>query len=69
MAMRLPLELAEALYAQSLTEDAHRAELPREAAQRIDHLTPAIAALHDTRAWRARIEAAQRNAAKSSDGG
>jgi hypothetical protein len=56
----LPLELAEALYAQSLTDDRHRAALLREAAQRVDHLIPAIAALHDTRQWRARIEAAQR---------
>jgi tetratricopeptide (TPR) repeat protein len=53
----LPLELAEALYAQSLTDDAHRAALLREAAQRIDHLVPGIATLHDTQAWRARIEA------------
>jgi tetratricopeptide (TPR) repeat protein len=65
----LPLELAGALYAQALTDDAHRAELLREAAQRVDHLIPAIAVLRDTRAWRARIEAAQRTAAKSSVGG
>ncbi|MGB6450959.1 MAG: hypothetical protein WBE92_09420, partial [Steroidobacteraceae bacterium] len=56
----LPLEFAEALYAQSLTDDRHRAELLREAAQRVDHLIPSIAALHDPRQWRARIEAARR---------
>ncbi|MGB6452716.1 MAG: hypothetical protein WBE92_18350 [Steroidobacteraceae bacterium] len=56
----LPLESAEALYAQSLTDPAHRVALLREAAQRVDHLIPSIARLHDARAWRARIEAAQR---------
>ncbi len=56
----LPLEFAQALYAQSLTDPAHRAALLREAARLADHLTPAIARLHDTRAWRARIAAAQR---------
>jgi hypothetical protein len=56
----LPLELAAALYAQSLSEPQHRPELLREAAQLVAHLTPSIAALHDTRAWRARIEKAQR---------
>jgi hypothetical protein len=56
----LPLELAEALYAQSLTDAAHRPALLREAARLVDHLIPAIAKLHDTRQWRARIEAAQR---------
>ncbi|MGB6450279.1 MAG: tetratricopeptide repeat protein [Steroidobacteraceae bacterium] len=56
----LPLEYAEALYAQALSDPPHRAALLREAAQRIDHLIPSVARLHDTRAWRARIEAAQR---------
>jgi hypothetical protein len=56
----LPLESAEALYAQSLTNDHHRAALLREAAEQIDHLIPAIARMHDTREWRARIEAARR---------
>jgi hypothetical protein len=55
----LPLELAAALYAQSLSDPQHRAALLREAAQLVAHLTPSIAALHDTRAWRARVEKAQ----------
>jgi hypothetical protein len=54
----LPLELAEALYAQSLTDHSHRPALLREAAALIAHLTPTIATLHDTRAWRVRIEKA-----------
>jgi tetratricopeptide (TPR) repeat protein len=59
----LPLELAEALYAQSLTDDGHRAALLREATGHVDHLIPSIAGLHDTRQWRARIEAARRRVA------
>ncbi len=54
----LPLEYAEALYAQSLTDPPQRAALLREASGLVDHLIPAIARLHDTRAWRARIQAA-----------
>jgi tetratricopeptide (TPR) repeat protein len=56
----LPLELAEALYAQSLTDGQHRAALLHEASGLVDHLIPAIARLRDTRQWRTRIEAAQR---------
>ncbi len=56
----LPLEFAEALYAQSLADPPHRTALLREANGLIDHLIPAIARLHDTREWRARIEAEQR---------
>ncbi len=56
----LPLEFAEALYAQSLTSPPQRAALLRQASGLVDHLIPSIAKLHDTRAWRARIEAAQR---------
>jgi hypothetical protein len=55
----LPLELAAALYAQALTDERQRPALLREAAQRVDHLIPAIAGLHDTRQWRTRIEKAQ----------
>jgi hypothetical protein len=55
----LPLELASALYAQSLSDEPHRAALLREAAQHMDHLMPVIAALHDTRQWRERIRKAQ----------
>jgi len=57
----LPLEFAEALYAQSLTDPSHRSALLRQACGLVDHLIPSIARLHDTRAWRARIEAAQRS--------
>jgi hypothetical protein len=56
----LPLEVAGALYAQSLAEPQRRTSLLQGAAQRIDHLIPAIANLHDTREWRARIEEARR---------
>ncbi len=55
----LPLEYAEALYAQSLTDPAHRAALLRQASGLVARLIPAIARLHDTREWRARIEAAR----------
>jgi tetratricopeptide (TPR) repeat protein len=55
----LPLEFAEALYAESLAEPQHRAALLHEAGGLVDHLIPPIARLHDTRQWRARIEAAQ----------
>ncbi|HEY6457325.1 MAG TPA: hypothetical protein VIY90_18770 [Steroidobacteraceae bacterium] len=57
----VPLELAGALYAQSLTDDQQKAALLREAAQLVDHLAPAVAGLHSTRAWQARIENAQRS--------
>jgi hypothetical protein len=63
----LPLEYAGALYAQALSDPSQRAALLREAAQRVDHLIPAIARLHDTQAWRARIEAAQRAASGAAD--
>ncbi len=56
----LPLEFAEALYAQSLTDARQRPALLREASGLVDHLIPSIARLRDTREWRARIEAAQR---------
>jgi len=61
----LPLELASALYAQSLTDAQQRAALLREAAQRMDHLMPVIAALHDTRQWRQRIREAQAHLGQS----
>ncbi|MGB6450951.1 MAG: hypothetical protein WBE92_09380, partial [Steroidobacteraceae bacterium] len=63
----LPLELAGALYAQALTDERHRAVLLREAARYVDHLIPAIAKLHDTRQWRAWIEAAQRTSSAETD--
>lgn len=45
---------------QSLTDARHHAALLHEAGGLIDHPIPAIAKLHDARAWRARIEAEQR---------
>ena len=59
----LPLEFAEALYAQALADPEHRAPLLNEAGGLVDHLLPAIAQLHDTKDWRARIEAAQQRPA------
>lgn len=56
----LPLEFAETLYAQSLTDPRQRAALLQRAGDLVNHLPHAIARLHDTRQWRARIEAAQR---------
>jgi len=63
----LPLEVAGALYAQSLAEPQRRASLLQGAAQRIAHLKPAIAALHDTRWWQSRIEAGLHAAANGAD--
>ncbi|MGH8150150.1 MAG: hypothetical protein ACRETB_09300, partial [Steroidobacteraceae bacterium] len=60
----LPLEFAEALYAQSLTDARQRPALLHEARQLVDHLIPAIARLHDTRAWCARIQKAQRGSSR-----
>ncbi len=67
----LPLEYAEVLYAQSLSDNdqAHRAALLQQASGLVDHLIPAIARLHDTREWRARIEAAQREPGRSANTG
>ncbi len=55
----LPLELARALYAQSLSDPARSAALLREAAKLVDGLAPTILALHDTRLWREWIRQAQ----------
>ena len=55
----LPLEVASGLYAQSLAEPQRRTALLQGAAERISHLTAAIAGLHDTREWHKRIESAQ----------
>jgi hypothetical protein len=54
----LPVEFAAALYAQALVDEHARPKLIREAAQQIASVPPNIAALHDTRQWRARIERA-----------
>jgi hypothetical protein len=60
----LPLELAQALYAQSRTDERQAPLLLREAAQLVDHLPPTIAVLHDTQQWRARIQLARNRTAQ-----
>jgi hypothetical protein len=56
------VELASALYAQSLVDTAHSAALLREAAAELDALPPAMRPLHDVKLWRDFIRAAQRGA-------
>ena len=56
------VELASALYAQSLVDTVHRAALLREAAAKLDALPPAMRPLHDVKLWRQFIDAAQRGA-------
>ena len=51
----LPMELARALYAQSLIEPARAPALLKEAAQLLDGLTPAVRQLPEPQLWRARI--------------
>jgi len=51
----LPLELARALYAQSLIEPARAPALLKEAAQLLEGLTPAVRQLPEPQLWRARI--------------
>jgi hypothetical protein len=58
----IPLELARALYAQSLTDPARSEALLWEAAALVDGLAPTIQPLHDTRLWREWIREAQRSA-------
>jgi hypothetical protein len=58
----VPLELARALYAQSLTDPARREALLWEAAALVDGLAPTIQPLHETRLWRDWIRDAQRGA-------
>ncbi len=58
----LPLELAGALYAQSLTDKNRSAALLREAAGLVDGLPPALRTLRDVRLWRDLITAAERGA-------
>ncbi len=58
-----PLELAAALYAESLTDEKNRAALLREAAALVDRLPSTLRPLHDVRQWRERIQAAERGAA------
>ena len=51
----LPMELARALYAQSLIEPARAPALLKEAAQLLEGLTPAVRQLPEPQLWRARI--------------
>jgi hypothetical protein len=55
-------ELANALYAQALTDPKQAPALLREATSLFDQLPPSMRNLHDVRQWRARIEAARRKA-------
>jgi hypothetical protein len=50
-----PYELAQALYAQALTDPGKRAALLHEAGVLIDSLPAEIRGVHDVRRWRARI--------------
>jgi hypothetical protein len=56
------VELAAALYAQSLTDKQQRPALLREAAAKLDALPAALSGLHDVRLWRGLITAAERGA-------
>jgi hypothetical protein len=56
------VELASALYAQSLVDSAHSAALLREATAKLDALPPAMQPLHDVKLWREFIHVAQRGA-------
>lgn len=55
-----PYELANALYAQALTDPKKAPALLREATSLFDQLPASMRNLHDVRQWRARIEAARR---------
>jgi hypothetical protein len=55
-----PYELANALYAQALTDPKQAPALLREATSLFDQLPPSMRDLHDVRQWRARIEEARR---------
>jgi len=55
----LPYEMANALYAQALTDPKQAAALLREAASLFDKLPSSMRNLHDVRQWRTRIQQAQ----------
>ena len=57
-----PYELANALYAQALTDPKQAPALLREAISLLDQLPTSMRGLHDVRLWRARIEEARRKA-------
>jgi hypothetical protein len=59
----VPLELARALYVESLTDPTKKAATLQEAAKLIDGLAPTLQPLHDTRLWREWIRGAQHGAA------
>ncbi|MGL1608660.1 hypothetical protein ACSTIN_22965, partial [Vibrio parahaemolyticus] len=52
-------ELANALYAQALTDPKQAPALLREAASLFDQLPASLRSLHDVRQWRARIDEAR----------
>ena len=56
------VELAGALYAQSLVDPSHRDALLREAAAKLDALPAAMRPMHDVKLWRDFVSAAQRGA-------
>jgi hypothetical protein len=58
-----PLELAAALYVQSLTDKNKSAALLREAAGLVDGLPPTLRTLHDVRIWHDLIQQAQKGTA------
>ena len=58
----LPLELAGALYAESLSDPKEAGANLREAARLIDGLPSALQSTHDVRQWRERIRQAQQGA-------
>jgi tetratricopeptide (TPR) repeat protein len=55
----LPYEMANALYAQALTDPKQAAALLREATSLFEKLPPSMRNLHDVRQWRTRIQQAQ----------
>jgi hypothetical protein len=63
----LPVELAGALYAQSLTDARQRPALLREAATLLRKLPSSMIDLHDVRQWRDWIQQAQRGAVTRAD--
>jgi tetratricopeptide (TPR) repeat protein len=58
------VELASALYAQSLTDKTHGAALLHDAAARLDALPAAMKPMHDVRLWRNLVSTAERGAAE-----
>jgi hypothetical protein len=63
----LPYEMANALYAQALTDPKQAAVLLREAVSLFDKLPPSMRNLHDIKQWRTRIQQAQSKSVAHSD--